>query len=116
MIGERLTAIAVQRERLRLRADGQRQAISASMRGLDVPLRIIDGTAGGVRWLRLNPAAAIAALVAIALVRPRGVATLAQGGLRLWAVWRALRAPSARVVWALLPRFLDIYRGWRGSR
>jgi hypothetical protein len=46
MIGERLTAIAVQRERLRLRADGQRQAIAASMRGLDVPLRITEAPVG----------------------------------------------------------------------
>lgn len=116
MIGERLTALAVQRERLRMRADGQRQSIAASVRGLDVPLRVIDRAAGGVRWLKLNPAAAVAALVAVVLVRPRSVATLAQGGLRLWAAWRALRAPRTRVAWALLPRMLDIYRGWRGRR
>jgi hypothetical protein len=42
--------------------------------------------------------------------------SLAQGGLRVWAAWRALRAPRARVAWALLPRMLDIYRGIRGRR
>jgi len=34
----------------------------------------------------------------------------------VWAAWRALRAPRTRVAWALLPRALDLYRGWRGRR
>ncbi len=116
MIGEQLLALAVRRERLRVRADGQRDAMAASVRGLEGPLRLFDRAVGGVRWLKVNPAACVAALVAIVLVRPRGVVALARGGLRLWAAWRALRAPRARLVWALLPRFLDIYRGLRGRR
>ncbi len=116
MIGNRLLELAVRRERLRVRADGQRAAIAASVRGLETPIRIVDRTLGGVRWLRLNPAAGVVALLAFVLVRPRSAASMAQGGLRLWAAWRALRAPRARVAWALLPRMLDIYRGLRGRR
>ncbi|MBY0436668.1 MAG: YqjK-like family protein [Burkholderiales bacterium] len=116
MIGNRLLALAVRRERLRVRADGQRSTIAASVRGLETPIRIADRALGGVRWLKLNPAAGVAALVAFVLVRPRNAASLAQGGLRLWAAWRALRAPRTRVAWALLPRMLDIYRGLRGRR
>lgn len=116
MIGERLLALGVQRERLRARADAQRHAIAASTVALERPLRLLDRGADGVRWLKVNPAAGVAVLVAIVLVRPRGVLTLAQGGLRLWAAWRALNAPRARVAWALLPRLLDLYRGLRGRR
>ena len=116
MIGEQLLALSLRRERLRVRADGQRDAIAASVRRLEGPLRLFDRAVGGVRWLKVNPAAWVAALVAIVLVRPRGVVTLARVGLRLWAAWRALRAPRARLVWALLPRFLDMYRGLRGRR
>jgi hypothetical protein len=116
MIGERLLALAVRRERLRVRADGEREAIATRVRSLDVPLRMVDRVAGGVRWLKVNPAASVAILVAIVIVRPRAVVALAQGGMRVWAAWRALRGPRARVAWALLPRMLDLYRGWRAGR
>ena len=116
MIGSRLVELAVRRERLRQRADSQRAAIAASVRGLGTPIGIADRALGGVRWLKLNPAAGAAMLVALVLVRPRSAVSLAQGGLRVWAAWRALRAPRARVAWALLPRMLDIYRGIRGRR
>jgi hypothetical protein len=116
MIGERLLALAVRRERLRVRADGEREAIATRVRSLDVPFRMVDRVAGGVRWLKVNPAASVAILVAIVIVRPREVVALAQGGMRVWAAWRALRGPRARVAWALLPRVLDLYRGWRARR
>jgi hypothetical protein len=116
MIGSRLLELAARRERLRMRADAQRSAIAASVHGLDTPIRIVDRTLGGARWLKLNPLAGVAALVAFVLVRPRSAVSMAQGGLRLWAAWRALRAPRARVAWALLPRMLDLYRGLRGRR
>jgi hypothetical protein len=106
----------VRRERLRIRADGQRAAITASIGRLEGSIRIVDLGLGGVRWLRLNPLAVGVALVALFLVRPRSLISLAQGSLRVWAAWRALRAPGARVAWALLPRVVDIYRAWRGRR
>jgi hypothetical protein len=116
MIGERLVALAVRRERLRVRAESERRAIAERAHGLAVPLAVVDQVAGCARWLRAHPLAVLAALLAVVAVRPRGALTVAQGGLRLWAAWRALRAPRTRVAWALLPRLLDLYRGWRGRR
>lgn len=116
MIDDRLLALAVRRERLRIRADGQRAAIAASIGRLEGSIRIVDLGLGGVRWLRLNPLAVGVALAVLLLVRPRSLISLAQGSLRVWAAWRALRAPGARVAWALLPRVVDIFRAWRGRR
>jgi hypothetical protein len=111
VIEDRLVALAVRRERLRIRAEGQRTAIAASLQRLEGPIHVVDLGLGGVRWLRLNPLVTVVALAALVLVRPRSLLGIARGGLRLWAAWRALRAPGARVAWALLPRLLDIVRG-----
>ena len=69
MIGERLVALAVRRERLRVRAEGERRAIAEHAHGLAVPLAVVDQAAGCARWLRAHPLAVLAALLAVVAVR-----------------------------------------------
>lgn len=116
MIHQRLLALAVRRERLQVCASQERAAIARHVSRLSRPIGLIDRSMFGVRWLRRNPAVLAIGLITMVALRPRGMLGLAQGGFRLWAAWRALRAPRARVAWAMLPRLLQYYRWWRTRR
>jgi hypothetical protein len=110
VIGNRLIALAARRERLLMRAQAQRERIATSVGALAGPIGLVDRAIGGARWLRMNPAVLAAGAVVLVILRPRGAFTVARGGLRVWAAWRALRTPQRRLAWALAPRLFDIVR------
>jgi len=116
MIHQRLLALAVRRERLQVCARRERAAIGRHLARLSGPIGLLDRSIFGVRWLKRNPAVLAIGLIAAVALRPRGMLGVARGGLRLWAAWRALRAPRMRVAWAMLPRLLEYYQIWRTRR
>jgi len=91
---ERATALALRQQLLRLRSTELRGRLAADAAVLRQPLALADRVREGWRWLRANPAAPIAAVVVVAVLRPRRVW---RWGWKLWWGWRALRQLQRRL-------------------
>jgi len=91
---ERATALALRQQLLRLRSTELRGRLAADAAVLRQPLALADRVREGWRWLRANPAAPIAAVVVVAVLRPRRVW---RWGWKLWWGWRALRQLQRRI-------------------
>jgi hypothetical protein len=91
---ERATALALRQQVLRLRSTELRGRLAADAAVLQPPLALADRVQEGWRWLRANPAAPVAALVVVAVLRPRRVW---RWGWKLWWGWRTLRRLQRRL-------------------
>jgi YqjK-like protein len=91
---ERATALALRQQLLRLRSTELRARLAAEAAVLQPPLALADRVQEGWRWLRANPAAPVAALVVVAVLRPRRVW---RWGWKLWWGWRTLRRLQRRL-------------------
>jgi hypothetical protein len=91
---ERATALALRQQLLRLRSTELRGRLAAEAAVLQPPLALADRVQEGWRWLRANPAAPVAALVVVAVLRPRRVW---RWGWKLWWSWRTLRRLQRRL-------------------
>jgi hypothetical protein len=91
---ERATALALRQQVLRLRSTELRGRLAADAAVLQPPLALADRVQEGWRWLRANPAAPVAALVVVAVLRPRRVW---RWGWKLWWSWRTLRRLQRRL-------------------
>ncbi|MDZ7591340.1 MAG: YqjK family protein [Rubrivivax sp.] len=91
---ERATALALRQQLLRLRSTELRGRLAADAAVLQHPLALADRVHEGWRWLRAHPAAPVAALVVVAVLRPRRVW---RWGWKLWWGWRALRRLQRRL-------------------
>lgn len=112
----RAASYARRRERLRIRAQGERERIAALGAELSAPIAGIDRARELVQWLRARPGLLVAGAAALGIARPRGVLRALVWVARGWAVARALRTSEPRVGWMLLPRLVDLLRGWRKRR
>jgi hypothetical protein len=110
---ERSVACARRRERLLMRAADQRERIAALGVELAAPLAGIDRARDALHWMRRHPGVLVAGAAALGIARPRGAFRLLVWVARGWAVARALRTSEPRVGWMLLPRLIDLWRGWR---
>jgi hypothetical protein len=86
--GQRTAALAQRQHELLLRSADLRTRLAIDAAVLRQPFSLADRVRDGWRWLRANPEAPIAALVVLAVLRPRRVL---RWGLRIWAGWRSLR-------------------------
>lgn len=86
--GQRTAALALRQRDLLLRSADLRTQLTIDGAVLLRPLSLADRVRDGWRWLLANPEAPIAALVVVAVLRPRRVL---RWGLRVWAGWRSLR-------------------------
>ena len=91
---QRATALALRQQVLLLRSVELRGRLAADAAVLQRPLALADRVHEGWRWLRANPAAPIAAVVVVAVLRPRRVL---RWGLRMWWGWRTLRRLQRRL-------------------
>lgn len=91
---ERATALALRQQVLRLRSTELRGRLAADAAVLQPPLALADRVQEGWRWLRANPAAPVAALVVVAVLRPRRVW---RWGWKLWWGWRTLHRLQRRL-------------------
>lgn len=85
---ERAAALALRQRLLLLSSTELRGRLAADAAVLQRPLALADRVQQGWRWLRANPAAPIAVVVVVAVLRPRRAW---RWGLRLWSGWRMLR-------------------------
>jgi hypothetical protein len=91
----RLTEIQARRERLIVRAAAERAAVSRAVRELSPPIRLIDRGLAIVSFFKLHPALLAAAMVILALLRPRASFRWARRALLLWRSYRWLFQKAA---------------------
>jgi hypothetical protein len=91
---QRAVALALRQQVLLLRSTELRGRLVADAAVLQPPLALADRVQEGWRWLRANPAAPVAALVVVAVLRPRRVW---RWGWKLWWGWRTLRRLQRRL-------------------
>jgi hypothetical protein len=92
---QRATALALRQQVLLLRSTELRGRLATDAGALlGRPLALADRLRQGWRWLRANPAAPVAALVVVTVVRPRRVW---RWGWKLWWGWRMWRRLQRRL-------------------
>jgi hypothetical protein len=94
-LSARLTAIQARRERLIGRAAAEREAVSRTVRELSPPIRLIDRGLAIVSFFNSHPALLAAAMVILALLRPRASFRWARRALVLWRSYRWLFQKAA---------------------
>ena len=91
---QRAAVLALRQQVLLLRSTELRVRWAADTATLRRPLALADRVQEAWRWLRANPAAPIAAVVVVAVLRPRRAW---RWSLRLWWGWRTLRRLQRRL-------------------
>lgn len=86
--GRRAAVLALRQRELLVHSAALRAQLVMDAAVLQRPLAAADRVRDGWRWLRAHPEAPIAALVVLAVLRPRRVL---RWGLQVWAGWRTLR-------------------------
>jgi YqjK-like protein len=96
-----LADIRRRRERLVAEADSQRKALAGQLAACGRVLTVVDRGITLARWLRARPYLVVAAVTAIAVLRPKlalawsvRVVTLWRAGRFLWDSIRRLTGPS----------------------
>lgn len=88
MSRQRRTALALRQQVLLLRSTELRARLVIDGAALQRPLAVVDRLHDGWRWLSAHPEVPIAAVVVVAVLRPRRAW---RWGLRLWSGWLVLR-------------------------
>jgi hypothetical protein len=88
----RLMEIALRKDRLKMRADIQRQDMHELFREVDGPARIVDRGFEAVHFLRNHPALVAAGVAGLLALRRRSVLSIAGSLLSAWRLWNALSA------------------------
>lgn len=95
---EKLTELYVARGRLRGRIGAQREQLARDLVPLAQALQTVDRAQGLFRktqgWLSTHPGLVTAAIVALAVWRPRGALRSMRWGLAAWRQWRRAQAWS----------------------
>lgn len=82
---------ALKKQRLQFRSAQLRAQMAAYAEGVTPVLRAGDAVVEGVRWVRQHPETLIAAGLAVAVARPRGVVRWARRGMVAWQAWGRVR-------------------------
>lgn len=85
------TALALRRQRLQMRAAGERGALAAQLGALRPVFSAADGIRAGVRWVKENPEWVAGAVVMVVVARPRGTLRFARRAFFVWQGARRLR-------------------------
>ena len=92
----KLTELVVARSRLRGRISAQREQLARDLVPLAQALHTVDRAQGPYRkaqdWLHAHPGLVTAAVVALAVWRPRGALRSLRWGLAAWRQWRRAQA------------------------
>jgi hypothetical protein len=90
-VNQQLLDIALKRERLLERIDGQRTRLAGSTDGLRALCAGGDRALAAGRKIRDNPQWVMLAALALALLKPRRAWKLAKTGLFVWRAWAVVR-------------------------
>ncbi len=83
--------LALRKQRLQIAGEALRAEFGACAAGLAPVFSGADSVAEGARWLRRHPEFAVAAGVALAVIRPKRAWRWARRAFVGWQVWRKLR-------------------------
>lgn len=98
----RMAELALKKHMLRQRSAVLRHTLALQVNARIAPLAgLADRAVSTGRWVGRHPYWVVAAAVALAVWRPKGVARLAGRGLWMWQTWQRLQP----VVMPLLARF-----------
>ncbi len=84
----RLTQIRANRAQLLARAAVERERLSVQLQAWEAPLALVDKGFAALRTLRRHPQWIVAAVVLLAVLRPRRALSWARNGLIAWRAWR----------------------------
>jgi len=88
----RMSELALKKRMLRQRSAVLRHAFALQVNARLAPVAgMADRAVSTGRWLGRHPYWAVAAVVALAVWRPKGIARLAGRGLWLWQMWSRLQ-------------------------
>lgn len=95
-----LTEIRARRARLMARAAVERERVSVQLHAWEAPLALADKSFAAARYVRRHPQWIVAAVVLLAVLRPRRALAWVRNGLIAWRAWRwisqSLRGLAAR--------------------
>lgn len=100
-MNSRFTELALRKQRLQFRAAEQRSQLVIGMRRIEAALDVVDRTQDRLRWLRERTPVFAAAVVVLAIAKPRAALRLARRVWLGWAIYRRLEprfAPLAAAV------------------
>ena len=83
-----LTELRARRAHLMARAAVQRERLCVQLHAWEAPLALVDKSVLAVRTIRRHPQWIVAALVLLAVLRPRRALSWARNGLIAWRSWR----------------------------
>jgi hypothetical protein len=89
-VNERLFAIEARRARLLERAARERGDVAVALQALAPPLGFIDRCVGVVRYVIVRPPLVAGIVLALAVLRPRGVFKWARRAFGAWQSYRWL--------------------------
>ncbi len=90
-MNQRLIELIRRRERLLMRADAQRAAFEGIAQRWSTPFSLFDRGMAAARSIKSHPVLVLAAVAALALLRPRAVAKWTGRSWVLWRFWRSSR-------------------------
>jgi len=92
---ERLLALALEKERLRLQSAGLRAELGRNVRALGPLFAAAERVRAGAHWLRSHPETGVGALLLLTLLKPAFVWRWARRGVLVWQGWRRLATWAA---------------------
>lgn len=95
-MNERMSAVMQRRGELLARIAAQRGQVAQFASRWEAPLALADQGLAAVRYVRAHPGL-VAGVVAVVVLRRRGVLGLLRGGWRIWQGYRYFTLFSARL-------------------
>ena len=90
-MSDALTRVLLQRERLLNRVARQRDSVAVAFAGLARPIALIDRIAAAGRTLRAHPAAIVALVAGVVVLRAKTVIGMVGRGIGLWRLFQQVR-------------------------
>jgi hypothetical protein len=90
MFSDRMLDVALRKERLIARSEGQRTLIAEACRRWREPARVIDRAWAGATYLRAHPALIAIGVAAAMILGRRSLFRWAGRGLVAWRAWRSV--------------------------
>jgi hypothetical protein len=95
-MNSQMSAVMRRRGELLARIEAQREQVAGIGARWQAPLALVDQGLAAVRFLRSHPVL-VAGMVALIVVRRRGVVGLVKGGWRVWKGYRFFAALSEKL-------------------
>lgn len=84
--------LALKKQRLVFKSAALRQALAEDSRPLETVFSAADKVGDGLRWLRARPQLAVAATIALVVLRPRALLRWSRRGYFAWTALRKVQS------------------------